>query len=219
MRSICAISNDLERTLTLFSRSHHSLALNISQTATDTAIVSEQTNTYTWNSIILSWRTSRIDKSLPYFVARNLATLRRCRFRLLGCQEDVTVLASRGGNLPPEQLLSENTGQYFGDLRGVPKTWLHDRQQRLILSVSKPSISQRSQIKEDTVEPSVPAREFNIKAYTAITWHKWSGQPGPQTRRSSYSQVARTATLPTAPPGRLRKISKTPFYRPIKTRT
>ena len=34
-----AISNDLERTLTLFSRSHHSLTLNISQMATDTAIV------------------------------------------------------------------------------------------------------------------------------------------------------------------------------------
>jgi len=34
-----AISSDLERTLTLFSRSHHSLMLNISQTATDTAIV------------------------------------------------------------------------------------------------------------------------------------------------------------------------------------
>jgi len=33
-----AISNDLERTLTQFSRSHHSLTLNISQTATDTAI-------------------------------------------------------------------------------------------------------------------------------------------------------------------------------------
>ena len=33
-----AISNDLERTLTLFSTSHHSLALNISQTATDMAI-------------------------------------------------------------------------------------------------------------------------------------------------------------------------------------
>jgi len=30
--------------------------------------------------------------------------------------------------------------------------------QRLILSVSEPSIRQRSQIKEDTVEPSVPAR-------------------------------------------------------------
>jgi len=29
--------------------------------------------------------------------------------------------------------------------------------QRLILRVSEPSISQRSQIKEDTVEPSVPA--------------------------------------------------------------
>jgi len=41
--------------------------------------------------------------------------------------------------------------------------------QRQILSVSKSSISQRSQIKEDTVEPSVPDREFNIKAYAAIT--------------------------------------------------
>ena len=34
-----ATSNNLERTLTLFSRSRHSLTLNISQTATDTAIV------------------------------------------------------------------------------------------------------------------------------------------------------------------------------------
>ena len=34
-----AIFNDLERTLTLFSRSHHSLTLNISQTVTDTVIV------------------------------------------------------------------------------------------------------------------------------------------------------------------------------------
>ena len=43
MRSINgAISNDLERTLTLFSRSHHSLMLNISQTATDTAIVTTE---------------------------------------------------------------------------------------------------------------------------------------------------------------------------------
>jgi len=33
------IANDLERTVTLLSRSHHSLALNISHTATDTAIV------------------------------------------------------------------------------------------------------------------------------------------------------------------------------------
>ena len=36
--------------------------------------------------------------------------------------------------------------------------------QRLILSVSEPSISQRSQIKEDTVEPSVPARENLISS-------------------------------------------------------
>jgi len=41
--------------------------------------------------------------------------------------------------------------------------------QRLILSVSKPSISQWSQIKEDTVEPSVPARELNLKAYATTT--------------------------------------------------
>jgi len=34
-----AIFNNFERTLTLFSRSHHSLSLNISQTATDTAIL------------------------------------------------------------------------------------------------------------------------------------------------------------------------------------
>jgi len=35
-----AISNDLKRTLTLFARSHHSLTLNILQTATTyTAIV------------------------------------------------------------------------------------------------------------------------------------------------------------------------------------
>jgi len=39
MRSINATSNDLERTLTLFSRSHHLLTLNVSQMATDTAIV------------------------------------------------------------------------------------------------------------------------------------------------------------------------------------
>ena len=32
-----AIFNDLEQTLTWFSRSRHSLTLNISQTATDTA--------------------------------------------------------------------------------------------------------------------------------------------------------------------------------------
>jgi len=41
--------------------------------------------------------------------------------------------------------------------------------QRLILRVSKPSISQRLQIKEDTVKPSVPAREFNLKAYAPVT--------------------------------------------------
>jgi len=37
------------------------------------------------------------------------------------------------------------------------------------LSASKPSISQRSKFKEDTVEPSVPARDFNLEAYAAMT--------------------------------------------------
>jgi len=40
--------------------------------------------------------------------------------------------------------------------------------QRQIRSVSEPSISQRSQIKKD-IEPAVPAREFNLIAYAAIT--------------------------------------------------
>ena len=69
--------------------------------------------------------------------------------------------------------------------------------QRLILSVFKPSISQRSQIKEDTVEPSVPAREFNLKAYAAITWHNDRASPGLEPRLADHrSQAARTATLP-----------------------
>ena len=59
----------------------------------------------------------------------------------------------------------------------------------------------RSQIKEDTINPSVPAREFNLKAYGTIHLTQWSGQPGPRTRLAdNHSQAARTATLPTAPP-------------------
>ena len=52
--------------------------------------------------------------------------------------------------------------------------------QQLILNISKPSVSQRSQIKEDTVESSVPAREFNLKAYAAISSlfsSLWGRQP------------------------------------------
>jgi len=61
-------------------------------------------------------------------------------------------------------------------------------------------ISQRSQIKEDTVEPSVPAREFNLKAYAVITWHNDSASLGLEPRLPDHrSQAARTATLSTAP--------------------
>ena len=60
---------------------------------------------------------------------------------------------------------------------------------------------QGSQIKEDTVEPSVPAREFYLKAYAAITRHKDSASLGLKPRLVDHCrQAARTATLPTAPP-------------------
>ena len=73
--------------------------------------------------------------------------------------------------------------------------------QRLILSVSKPNISQRSQIKEDTVKPFVPAWEFNLKAYAAITRHNDRASLGLEPRLADHgSPAARTATLPTAPP-------------------
>ena len=88
------------------------------------------------------------------------------------------------------------TGQRI-QLEAICYQWF---KQRLILSVSESSISQRSLIKKYTVEPSVPAREFNLKAYAAIT-REWSGQPGPrtQTRRSpkpgsAYSDATNSAT-------------------------
>ena len=80
--------------------------------------------------------------------------------------------------------------------------------QRLILSVSKPSISQRSQIKEDTVKPSVPAREFNLKTYaTKHTRHNDPASLGLKPRLADHrSQAARTATLPIGPPGQVHAI-------------
>ena len=70
------------------------------------------------------------------------------------------------------------------------------------LSVSESSISQRSQIKEDTVEPSAPVRDFNLQACAAITWHNDPASPGLEPRLADHrSQAARTATPPMAPPG------------------
>jgi len=66
------------------------------------------------------------------------------------------------------------------------------------------------QFKEDTVEPSVPAREFSLKAYAVITWHNDPAslglEPRPVGRRS---QAPRTATLPIAPPGQATNTTKT----------
>ena len=73
--------------------------------------------------------------------------------------------------MAPESNLAVHVNRAIHDRPGIQQEaicyqWF---KQRLILSVSEPSISKRSQIKEDTVEPSEPAREFNLKAYAAIT--------------------------------------------------
>ena len=89
------------------------------------------------------------------------------------------------------------TGQHIQE-EAICYQWF---KQRLILSVPEPSISQRSQVKEDTVELSVPARDFNLKEYAAITGHNDSASLGLEPRLTDHrSQAARTATLPTVPP-------------------
>jgi len=61
------LSNDLERPLTVFSRSHHCLMLNISQTATDTALVTiegkigNRTQAFEWHQCQWPWVTSKPD--------------------------------------------------------------------------------------------------------------------------------------------------------------
>ena len=80
---------------------------------------------------------------------------------------------SRRGPRAPGSNLAVRVKRAIDDQPGIQKEaicyqWF---KQRLIFSVSKPSISQRSQIKEDTitVEPSVPGREFYVQAYATIT--------------------------------------------------
>ena len=47
----------------------------------------------------------------------------------------------------------------------------------------------------------MPAREFNLKAYAAITGHNDRASLGLEPRLANHrSLAARTATLPTAPP-------------------
>jgi len=56
------------------------------------------------------------------------------------------------------------------------------------------SISQRSQIKEYTFESSVSAREFNLKAYAAITRHNDRASLGLEPTLADHrSQAALTA--------------------------
>ena len=64
--------------------------------------------------------------------------------------------------------------------------------------------SQQPQLKEDTVEPAVPAWDFNLKAYDAamnlnhMIQPGWALNPG---LVGHCSHVARTMMLPIAPPG------------------
>ena len=45
-----------------------------------------------------------------------------------------------------------------------------------------------AQIKEDTVKPSVPAWEFNLKAYAAIAWHNDPASLGLEPRVADQSE-------------------------------
>ena len=95
------------------------------------------------------------------------------------------------------------TGQAYSRREAICYQWF---KQRLILSISKPSISQQSQIKKDTVKHSVPAREFNLKVYATITWHNDPASLGLKPRLSDHcSQVARTTKLSITPPGQVLK--------------
>ena len=77
-----AIFNDLERPLTWFSRSCHSLTLNISQTATDTAIVTIEGEQETAPKLSngtrfndLEWSLSQISRSRYYSTSNNSKTV------------------------------------------------------------------------------------------------------------------------------------------------
>ena len=75
-----AISNDLERTLTLLSRSRHSLTLNISQTPTDTAIVTIHCvpRKHVTTFLMISWsRTVRLERFLAHLLLR-VRAIDRC---------------------------------------------------------------------------------------------------------------------------------------------
>jgi len=110
----------------------------------------------------------------------------------------------------PGSNLTVHVNRAIDDRPGIQKEaiWYQWFKQRLILSVSEPSISQRSQIKEDTVEPSVPAREFNLKAYAAITWHNDRASLGLEPRLADHrSQAASTETLQQRHRGRPKPFS------------
>ena len=67
-----AIINDLERTLTLFSRSHHSLTLNIPQTATDTAIVTIEGEYETELKLLNGTGFNDLERPLTTFQGHNI---------------------------------------------------------------------------------------------------------------------------------------------------
>ena len=76
------------------------------------------------------------------------------------------------------------TGQYIQQ-EAICYQWF---KQRLILSISEPSVSQRSQIKEDTVEPSVHAREFNLSIRPGMLTRPGVSRPRPKPQGQGQGQ-------------------------------
>ena len=75
---VSGLQLDLEQTLTLFSRSHHSFTLNISQTATDTAIVTIEGEQETAPKLLngtnfndFEWPLTQISRSRYYSTSNN----------------------------------------------------------------------------------------------------------------------------------------------------
>jgi len=87
----------------------------------------------------------------------------------------------------------------------------HWFKQRLILSVSE--VWTQYYNGHRLKRTSVPAREYNLKAYAAITWHNDPASLGLEPRLADHrSQAARTATLPIAPPGQATHVSLVQGY-------
>jgi len=130
-----AISTDLERTLTLFSRSHHSLTPNISQTATEYRYGhsyyrgrrGNRTQAFEWHQFQWPWVTSN-----PYFKVTIIFNAHNCKMfnaHLLGNVSMATATwrtrREHDGMWPPKLRHSRSIGRpvmafrIFSDMAAV----------------------------------------------------------------------------------------------------